>query len=111
MITKPPQLIECHVRGAVHYINIDSIIYFESKGHQLIITTINAQYVIRNSIPKFLAYLDATIFHQVHQSYAINVNYLIAFSSKEINLRGNYQIPIGRKYKDNFVVEMNKFLK
>lgn len=105
------QLLECQVKGTTYYINVASIIYVESRGHHLHIMTVNAEYVIRNTLKNFYQALPQTIFHRVHQSYLFNLNYLIAFSPQEINLQGNYQIPIGRKYRQAFVEKMSKLVK
>lgn len=110
MQKKPIQLIECNVLGSTYYINMASIIYLESHGHHLTITTISAEYAIRSTLKNFLARLDDKIFYQVHQSYAININYLVAFSHKEVTLQSNKKIPIGRKFKLEFMCAMQDFV-
>ena len=111
MEKQPLQLIECHVSGATYYINIASIIYLESQGHYLRIITENASYVIRHTLKNFIKNLDAKSFYQIHQSFVIHLKFIESVSHQEVLLKGDYHVPIGRKYKESFLTEIHKYLK
>lgn len=69
------------------------------QNYTLIVTATEKHYVL-TTLGNLLKEEQFSTFLRVHKSYAINVNFVQAISSKEIILNPNIAIPIGRAYKD-----------
>lgn len=80
-------------------INIHSIIYIESYGHDVIIYTTTGEIKCRKKISMLFKELEYFGFIQVHKSYLVNIKYINTANSYEIILRDSTTLPIGRKFK------------
>lgn len=80
-------------------INIHSIIYIESYGHDVIIYTTTGEIKCRKKISMLFKELEYFGFIQVHKSYLVNIKYINTANSYEIILSDSTTLPIGRKFK------------
>lgn len=80
-------------------INIHSIIYLESYGHDVIIYTTTGEFKCRKKISLLFQELEYFGFIQVHKSYLVNKKYINAVNSYEIILSDSTTLPVGRKFK------------
>lgn len=77
----------------------DKIVYLESQAHYLIINTTNAVFKVREKISDVISRLAPYGFRQVHRSYIVNENHLIAMTPNECILTGQIHIPLSKKFK------------
>lgn len=110
-ILEGKERIEVVVDGLDTYLIIKDISYIESLNKKLIIHTINgAEYVVVMQLSKILEKLKDKNFMQVHKSFVVNYECVFKVSSDTIFLTNNNTVPISRKYKDKFMIELNKFM-
>lgn len=107
---KKNTLISLDSRATKVHIPIDSIIYIESREHQLSIHSKKDIYYDSSSLSNFLSKLSNINFVQIHKSYIINLDYLKGINKSEVLLFENTRLPIGRKYKDSFYERYQDYL-
>lgn len=86
-------------------INIHSILYVESYGHDVIIHTLTGEFKSRQKLSSLLQELEYFEFIQIHKSYIVNKNAISHMTSKQITLNNSIHLLLGRKYK-NVVKEL-----
>lgn len=92
-----PFLLVKH-KGSLERVLIEMISHAKTDGNYIEIHTLeNKKYLHRQSLRDFLELENMKSFCQVHKSYAVNLDQMISFNSKQVN-GTNYQIPIGKKY-------------
>ncbi len=77
---------------------IASIIYIESSNRQIILHTIQGDYMYYEKMYVLEELLKEDGFVRCHQSYIVSRRYVTGYSSAEIELE-QLAIPVGRKYK------------
>lgn len=82
-------------------INVKSIIYLESYGHDVIINTITGKFKCRKKLSLFLNELRNYNFTQIHKSYVINKKYINCIKSKAVVMSDFSILPIGKKFQNN----------
>lgn len=78
---------------------LQEILYIESTGHYVKVMTVQGQQLIHESISVLAEKLPSELFLRIHRSFMVNLSNITAYSTSTIEL-GNYEVPIGRKYKD-----------
>lgn len=107
---KKNTLISLDSRATKVHIPVDSIVYVESREHQLSIHSKNEIYYDSSSLYHFLQKLSNINFVQIHKSYIINLDYLKGIEKGEVLLIENIKLPIGRKYRDSFYESYQNYL-
>lgn len=74
------------------------IIYIESIGHYIQIVTHKKQYQCKGTLQKMIGELPDN-FIQVHRSYVVNLNYILAIHQKDVLLPDDTTIPVSRNQK------------
>lgn len=97
-------------QGKKYMINTYSIIYIESSNQILTIHTMNQKYYTSMNLKDLLGELNESQFVQIHKSYIINLNYLLAHTSLIVELVGKVRLNIGRNYKQQFIQKYKEFL-
>ncbi|ROI06670.1 DNA-binding response regulator [Chryseobacterium sp. G0240] len=88
--------------GMYRKIMLSEIIYFESQGNDIkVILNTKEYFVSKTKITDLETVLAHKGFVRIHRSFIINSRYMTAFNHHEIFL-GQYQIPVGRSYKEQF---------
>ena len=98
------------LRGKDVYLKISEIIYVEIKGHQLLITTSHDVYTISKSIQEFKNKIQSHKIVQIHRSFLINLDYLYNTTNNTVILETGLELPIGRKYKEEFKKELKEYI-
>ncbi len=84
-----------------------NILYIKSDGVYLdIVTTENKTYIIRSTIDGFKQKLNSDFF-KIHRSYVVNTTHIEKIIDFEYLLVQDKNIPIGRKYKHQFMELVN----
>lgn len=73
------------------------ILFVESIKDYICIHTVNAQYVIHQTLSGFTAALPADKFMRIHRSYTVALPWINSISGSTIHLNGR-DLPIGRNY-------------
>lgn len=87
--------------GQQHQIAAADIIYIESDGEYLKYHTQNGRYMALGSLRRLARNLSND-FVQVHRSYVVNRNFVLAKKKQRLELTGNRIIPIGKTYRNAF---------
>ncbi len=89
----------------------DDILFFESRGHWLILHKKGGEtHKIRKSIKELNEEIDKTCFSRSHRAYVINLNSVYIVGNSSILLHGyDKPLPFGRVYKKDFAEKLLKF--
>lgn len=77
---------------------LHDILYAESVGHYTKVITKQTSPLIHESISVLEEKFPSNLFLRIHRSFMVNISNIKAFSSNMIEV-GEFQVPIGRKYK------------
>ena len=80
-------------------INLEDILYLESKREYISIVTDSKSYLTKFQLSEIENHLDKTGFIRVHRSFIVSKSKINAFTATDIEIRG-MMIPIGRSYKE-----------
>lgn len=80
-------------------LRISQIIYVESMNHEIIIHSTTGEIIERKSLAQFIKDIGSPSFIQTHKSYVINSTFISQIKSKQIILKNNHIIPVGKKYE------------
>ena len=103
-------LIALKSRGNKSVIQLEDIIYIEAIDHAIIIHTTGGQYNDSRPLKEFLQVASFHNLVQIHKSFAINLKFLMSYSSNSVTLIGNFVVNIGRSYKNDFIERYQKYL-
>lgn len=82
-------------------IKFNDLFFIKSEGNYLeLFCSGNKKHLIRSTLKDFLNRLPASVFLQVHKSYAVNINHIEAIEYSQL-LIGSTSIPIGRLFTEN----------
>lgn len=85
------------------------IIFFESKAHCLYVHTADSNYRIVKTLSGLCDEIGNNEFCRVHNSFAVNMNYIKEIKSNEVLLHSGDTVPLGRKYKKDFMMTFLDF--
>lgn len=85
--------------GISSQIRLSQIFYIESLRHSIIIHSINGEFVERKNLSEFLKEVSQDAFVQIHKSFVVNKQQIEKITSKDVILKNNEILPIGRSYK------------
>lgn len=80
-------------------INLDDILYLESKREYISIVTNGKSFLTKFQLSEIEKHLDKTEFIRVHRSFIVSKSKISAFTATDIEIKG-ILIPIGRSYKE-----------
>jgi DNA-binding LytR/AlgR family response regulator len=90
-------------------VKLDDVVFIRSDGNYLeIVVNEGKKYLIRSSFNDFMVSLPADKFQRIHKSYVINIDYITAISSAAVFLQ-DYEVPISKSRKDDFMKKMTLF--
>lgn len=93
--------------GHFHRINFDDILFVKSDHIYLeIFTNDGKKFLHRSTIASILNLLPPNLLFQIHRSYLISVPWIGSFDARHVKIR-DYEIPIGRKYKQVLLDKLN----
>lgn len=91
-------------------IKADTIQYIEYINKKIIFHTNIGVFETVGKLKEWVEKLISYDFIQCHKSFIVNLNYIESVKLSMIIISGNTEIPIGRKYSQNFIEIRNKFL-
>ena len=86
------------VEKKMQKIFLKDVLYIESLKNYIKVKTLDREIIAYKSISSIENILPSTRFLRVHRSFIIGIDYIDAFSTTEIELKG-IKIPVGRNYK------------
>jgi DNA-binding LytR/AlgR family response regulator len=89
-------------------LNVEDVNYIQSDGNYLHVFLDHKKHLVRAKLTDFLKELPETIFAQVHQRYAVNINKIDLIGNGFIML-GKEEIPISKRYKVDIEKRLNPF--
>ncbi len=93
------------------FIEINNITHLEaSSNYTLIYLADKTKITASKTLKDFSELLPSDIFHRVHNSYIVNLNYIkryIRGDGGQIELTDGKLIEVSRKYKDDFIMKMS----
>ncbi|MBE5904841.1 MAG: response regulator transcription factor [Pseudobutyrivibrio sp.] len=89
----------------------DSIKYIEAEGNYVRIMLVDCSGGIlqRGTIASWEKQLDG-FFVRCHKSFLVNMNYITSINYKEVELEGDFCVPLGRNYVNNTKNAHNEFM-
>jgi DNA-binding LytR/AlgR family response regulator len=92
----------------LHKVNFENIMFIEAYGDYVKVH-LEDQLILTNiTFNAFLESLSNQIFIRTHKSFAINFKKMNSMSGNQITIN-KYKIPIGQKYKEEFLDFMNQY--
>jgi DNA-binding LytR/AlgR family response regulator len=111
---KPPSLgyffIRTETRGKYLKINIQDIIAVESKDNIVLITLPSGIINALHTLSDVQAWLPAGQFFRVHRSFIVNLSRVFSVDHGQVWMTGDTPIPIGRQYREDFMLILNKLM-
>lgn len=106
-LQQPKDYLFVNVSRKRQKIEYDEIIYFESKREYVNIVTQQGAYLTKIQLSELEKQLDKTVFIRIHRSFIVSKRKIKAYNSTEVDLVA-IQIPIGRNYKEQVLVQLNQ---
>lgn len=88
---------------------LKEIVYLESLKDYTKVITSEKTVITKQSISSFEEMLDGWQFIRVHKSFIVNIEHIDSYNQAEIEI-GTTIIPIGRTYKDEVILKLDKKL-
>lgn len=95
------QTIFIKTKGIIQKINIQDILYIESKGDFVLLHTSNGNHIASTSLQNIIRILGME-FTRSHKSYAVRLNSIDKIIGNTIKI-SSYKIPIGRTYREELI--------
>jgi len=86
----------------IHKVKISEIIYLESMGDYVKVIFENQVLIVHDTLQNLQNNLPDNLFSKVHKSFVISTAHLKFIDGNMINI-GTAEIPIGQKYKNDFL--------
>ncbi|MDR7132632.1 DNA-binding LytR/AlgR family response regulator [Algoriphagus sp. 4150] len=93
--------------GWLKKIIINDINWIKAEGTYTHIFVNGKQYTLRNTVKDLMQKLPYDQFSRIHKSFIVNMNKIEAFSSTTVKIEDS-EIPIGRKYYQTLLKNINK---
>lgn len=93
--------------GWLKKIIINDIHWIKAEGTYTHIFVNGKQYTLRNTVKDLMQKLPGDQFSRIHKSFIVNLNKIEAFSSTIVKIEDG-EIPIGRKYYQELLKNINK---
>lgn len=92
-------------------IAVNDVVYVERKNRQVILVTVNGEFVTRESFDYWNASLRNSFFFRVHNSFIINLNYITSYKYTEITLQEGVVIPVALRRRAEFHAFLHDYLR
>ncbi len=101
------KLIVNHIEGT-DFINHSDIYCIKAEGNYSIIYTKDRKITTSKKLKELQEALDLKVFFRCHNSWLLNLDHILRFSSSEsyAELVGGYKIPVSRRNKEEFLMHM-----
>ncbi|MBR1669388.1 MAG: response regulator transcription factor [Butyrivibrio sp.] len=102
-------IISISMPTGVKKLDIDSIFYIESEGHNLNFYTSSGQFTIRAKLSDFEAQLSAYNFFRSNKGYLVNLRYVDGVENGAAIIAGK-QLLISRARKNDFMTALTNYM-
>jgi DNA-binding LytR/AlgR family response regulator len=85
----------------VYKLNLDDILYLEALDDYVKLVTVQANYLVNDTLKSLQEELPASQFMRVHKSYIISKKNIVFFEGNYVRI-GEKDIPIGASYREEF---------
>lgn len=89
-------------------IRVCDILYIKAEGSYLKILTSNDHFSLAQNLSQFIRKNTILSLMRVHRSYIVNLDCIDSFDHEYIYV-GQHQIPIGGKFREQFMVRIRCF--
>lgn len=94
-----------------HVLPADSIYLVEVFKHNIVVHTQEKKYDLRNSLKNIESILSGCHFIRPHNSYLVNLDYIVNVTQAEIIMKNGMAITISRSRKKQFFEEFSHYIK
>jgi len=102
--------IRTETRGKYLKINTQEIISVESKDNIVLITLPSGNINALHTLSNVQAWLPTGQFFRIHRSFVVNLSQVLSVDHEQVWMTGNAAIPIGRQYREDFMLSLNKLM-
>lgn len=99
-----------NIKGVYEQINAQNILYFEVKGHNMIVNLRDRQLHTRGSISSYLAQLSAYGFLRCHASFLVNYRWIANITPAEVILQNGARVPVSKARRKKFMEDLAIFV-
>jgi len=90
-------------------IDLRNLIYVETKGHQLVLHTVNRDFFKYESLKKFELDLNSDDFVKINSCYLVNMNFVQSFDSSSVHLKNNVDLQMSRPRRKEAIEAFRTF--
>ena len=105
------QKIAIKTVDSIHLINVNHIIYCQSDGGYTTFHLINNQKIVNAKLlGDYEAILPANLFMRIHQSYLVNLNYVVRYDKKEkqyLVTTENHTLPVSTRKREKLIAYLD----
>lgn len=104
-------LIKDGKKGSYIHVNLADLLYIESESNYMKLIMANgSKHLAYTSLTSLEKRLSGLGFWRVHKKFIVNLRHIVAITNGSIQIKERHFIPIGQKYRDGFISEMEKNL-
>jgi len=96
------QSMNLKIDGEMRNIRIKDIIYIEADGKYSRINLIEESVFYKKTMSTVEMMLQGKLFCKSHRSFIVNLDYIERHDGERIFLKQGYEVPIGKKYAEDF---------
>ena len=90
---------------------LSDILYFESDGNYLKLSSVSGQYRFRSTILAAEEQLKADGFIRIHKGFLVNRSAVRMIGKEELELVNKDKLPLGEKYADSAKREILQYMR
>lgn len=102
-------IIEINYKNNIFPLPVKSINFAESNKHYITLHTDDNAYTIRGKLSDYIDIFSNQNIIRINQSYMVNLKYIKKYDSVSVILQNDFEINIGRKYKEAFKTAFFKY--
>lgn len=107
---KTEKIITFDYYGRKTSIFLRDIHYIVSYGHDISIVTDNEVYTYRSTLKDIIEFIGSNIIVRVQKAYAVSLMFIKEVNGKNIILKDNTMIPMGKSYNKIFMIKYREYL-
>ncbi len=82
-------------------INLSEILYLEADGNYVHVVMKDKKFTVRLSLMQVIQKINYSRFARINRSSVVNVDAIQSFNKEQVEI-AQYEIPIGKSYKESF---------
>ncbi len=98
------------IPGGNRVIGIDEIYYIEAVNHNMVLHTMDLEYVFRSTIKELREKLPPYVFGMPHNSFLVHMKYVQIVMPKEIRLTNGAVLPVSRRRQKEFEAQLFAYI-